>query len=84
MGFECSEATAVRQVPKPNRRVIAGADEHLTVRRDGERPHPACMAFQCSLFRHVGHVEQLKGVGSLCLAKLGCAVAGSHRISSLR
>ena len=53
-----SEATAVRQVPKPNRCVIAGADEHLAVRRDGERTHPAGMAFQRPLFRHMWHVEQ--------------------------
>ena len=59
MGLERSEATAVRQVPKPNRRVIAGADEYLAVRRDGERAHPAGMAFQRPLFRHMGHVEQL-------------------------
>ena len=59
MGLEGSETAAVRQVPKPNRCVIAGADEHLAVRRDGERAHPAGMAFQRPLFHHVGHVEQL-------------------------
>jgi len=59
MGLECSEATAVRQVPEANRRIVAGADEHPVVGRDGERAHPGGVAFQRPLLRHVGHVEQL-------------------------
>src|SRR5437879_5658900 len=59
MGLESSEATAVRQVPKSNRCVITGAEEDLTVGSDGERTHPGGVAFQCPLFSHMGHVEQL-------------------------
>ena len=62
MGFDGSEAAAVGEIPKPNRRVVGGADEHLAVRCDGERAHPGGVAFQRSSFCHVRHVEQLDGL----------------------
>jgi hypothetical protein len=59
MGLDCSETPAVRQVPKPNGRVVAGADEHLAVRCDSKRAHPGRVAFQRPLLCYMGHVKQL-------------------------
>ena len=61
MGLDRSEAPAVGEVPRPNRRIVAGTDEHLAVRRDG-----ACAPKRCGLSWSVvsprGDVEQLDGL----------------------
>ena len=59
MGLDGPEAATVGEIQKLDRRVIAGTDEDIAVRCNGEARHPGCVAFQRPLFREVGHVEQL-------------------------